>query len=384
MMLSLKKRGRILVILTSVLMLFLLRPYFVWGFALNKYINFLVSGILGLIFYSQIEINKSKSLQLLAAYFIALVTIYSFKNGANIIGFVTTLFVVFVPFVRDSFRKDVYETFSTVFVILVGISLLIWGGVILGVVSPIGTITPIDSTKDITYIVYPFCVTQGLDFRFYGPFDEPGVVGTLCGMLLFCERHNLKSYKAILLILYGLFSLSMFFYLVLLVILIMNSLFENHYRHPSVIFLTLFIILFLSTNNNSFMYDTIWRRLEWDWEEMSFKGDDRMSEDADFYFQQIKGTSAFWFGVSDKAAYLENVEGSSSYKNVIATHGAILFGAYVLFFILYGLKYRQTNTAYILYLFVMLGTIYQRPSLFSFVWLFLFTYMARDKYSENL
>ena len=132
------------------------------------------------------------------------------------------------------------------------------------------------------------------------------------------------------------------------------------------------------------MYDNIWKRMEWDWEEMSFKGDDRMSDDADFYYQQIKGTPAYWFGVSDKATYLENVEGSSSYKNVIATHGAILFGAYVLFFILYGLKYRKTNTAYILYLFVMLGTIYQRPSLFSFVWLFLFTYMARAKYAENL
>ena len=256
----------------------------------------------------------------------------------------------------------------------------------MGVLHSIGTLSPLDETKTGiygTYWVYPLCVSQGLDIRFYGPFDEPGVVGTVSALLLFCNRGTLRSFKSIVLLLTGMFSLSLFFYIIVIVYYLLFGVSKLNRSKSIVVALSLFAGFYFLTRNNDTMRSVLWDRFLWDSSIGAIAGEDRMRGNDDV-FDRIRGTSEYWYGVKDKDAYLSQVEGSSSYKNVIALNGMFFFILYILFFISYGLIHKTNNVSFVVYLIVFFATIYQRPGLFSFVWFFLFTYMARlDKISNT-
>jgi predicted RNA-binding protein with RPS1 domain len=84
-------------------------------------------------------------------------------------------------------------------------------------------IDPLNPLKDFLYKQYPFLVMPNevinVEFpRFYGVFDEPGVIGTFAGIMLFAERYNLKKISNIILFVSGVFSFSLFFILLSAVI----------------------------------------------------------------------------------------------------------------------------------------------------------------------
>lgn len=82
----------------------------------------------------------------------------------------------------------------------------------LGYISPIGQITI--EQHDRVYTVYPLLVLdKGVDIlRFYGPFNEPGVVGTLGAVLLCTQKFNFKDWRTLIILLAGVLSMSLFFF----------------------------------------------------------------------------------------------------------------------------------------------------------------------------
>ncbi len=377
-----KENNRFILILSyvaAILFFVLLRPYFTWSFALNNKVNFYLSAILSLVFFIQRK-KLSNHETMLFVFLIFTVGLFSIRAGGNFLGLLTIMFIVLIPFAKDSFYKSVFDHFTSIYCLIVGISLITWILVLMGIAHPVGFLSSLDETKTgiyATYMVYPLCVSQGLDFRFYGPFDEPGVVGTVSALLLFCNRGSLKSFKSIVLLLTGLFSLSLFFYIIVIVYYLLFGVSKHNRNISIIIVLSLFAGLFLLTRNNDIMRTVLWDRFLWDEFENTIAGDDRMGQIGDEAFERIRGTDEYWFGVKDKQAYLSFVEGSSSYKNVIALNGMIFFILYVLFFFLFGLTYKKNWVSFIIYMIVFLATIYQRPGLFSFVWFFMFSYMAR-------
>ena len=122
--------------------------------------------------------------------------------------------------------------------------------------------------------------------------------------------------------------------------------------------------------------ELIWSRLEWNAAEGTIAGNSRVMTSAD---EAIVGTSEFWWGVKDKGAYWEEAFGSSSIYSIIAMYGFVFTIFYLLFFLRYGRLYKK-SWAFLLYAFVVIGCMYQRPNIFNLLYLFLFACMAR--YSE--
>ena len=84
---------------------------------------------------------------------------------------------------------------------------MVWLLLFFGIPVPGKIIAPLNAVKTYNYIAYPFLVIPnylgaGLDvyfqsLRFCGPFDEPGVVGTIAGLMLYIDNFNLKDKRNI-------------------------------------------------------------------------------------------------------------------------------------------------------------------------------------------
>ena len=59
------------------------------------------------------------------------------------------------------------------------------------------------------------------------------------------------------------------------------------------------------------MNQYMWRRMSLS-EDGKLVGDTRMSESAEFYYEKVKGSSEFFFGVRNRDAVVNNLDGSSS------------------------------------------------------------------------
>ena len=103
-----------------------------------------------------------------------------------------------VPFGSKRFMVNVFDRYKTLYSIIIGISILVWLLLFFGIPVPGKIIAPLNAVKTYNYIAYPFLVIPnylgaGLDvyfqsLRFCGPFDEPGVVGTIAGLMLYIDN----------------------------------------------------------------------------------------------------------------------------------------------------------------------------------------------------
>jgi len=81
---------------------------------------------------------------------------------------------------------------------------------------------PVKLEYQIYFYSYFFSIIPNYDvpsnfYRFCGIFEEPGVVGTVCSLLLISDKMNLKNYENKLLLLYGGISFSLAFYVIVLI-----------------------------------------------------------------------------------------------------------------------------------------------------------------------
>ena len=372
----------ILALLAAILLFYFTKPYFVWEIADNNYVNFMASALLAFCFYLNCKIKVDNIHYFV--FLLGLLLFYAYKSEANFTGVVSLCLVAFTPFANNAFYSKTFDFFTTIYAVITTISIIVLILSLLGIISPISTIEAPDETNAIGYYsIYPLLVTQPLIFRFYGVFDEPGVIGTLSAILLICKRLDLRDWRSVVIMIAGIISMSMFFYLIIFAYLAIKLFVENSGGKFGVVLVFLFFAIFyLATSNNEIMKETLWSRFAWDSETGFFEGENRM-HGKDIMYDEIKGTSEFWFGVKNRELYLLSVEGSSSYKNVIALNGVIFFSLYILFYFLIGLKYKPNWFSFLSYCLVVSTTIYQRPNTFSFVWLFLFLCVVKNSQEQN-
>lgn len=134
------------------------------------------------------------------------------SNLFGVIARFTTMLLITIPFMKREFSRLVYEDFLNIYVVFISISLSVYICAQLGYISPIGQITI--EQHDRVYTVYPLLVLdKGVDIlRFYGPFNEPGVVGTLGAVLLCTQKFNFKDWRTLIILLAGVLSMSLFFF----------------------------------------------------------------------------------------------------------------------------------------------------------------------------
>lgn len=358
------------------LLFILMDPYFIWSLSTNKTV---ISIIPIIFFWYNIDNFTYKKISLFT-FFIIILFLAAIVTNSNIFGIIIMLLISAIPFVKRTALLNVYKSYRCIYTFFISISMIIWLLVVLGVKIPYNIIEPLNALKTHKYLAYPFLVIpdtflfepEGLyaSIRFCGPFDEPGVVGTISFLMLLAGKFNLRIKQNIILFLSGIISFSLFFYIGIFIYLI-YFLFVSSKKKYSLIILLLAISFYTFTKENVFLNQTIWNRIKWDEDKKSIVGNNRSGYDLDTYFDNIIGSKVFYFGLQDEKI-LNSFSGSASYKNAILTYGFLTLSLYIVFFLLYAYYNMHKKIEIFGIMMFMLLTFYQRPSFFSIYYILLF------------
>ena len=204
-----------------------------------------------------------------------------------------------------------------------------------------------------------------------GIFDEPGYIGTIAGILFpaMLENKSKKNIKWLFLLIFeGVFSMSMAFYLLSFITLIVYA-----YRKGAFIFIFIMLALiigffvFVNISFKSGILKSIQSRI--DLNSSTIIKDNRTSITTDIVIRRMfqnKGKD-LWFGYGMKA-FSQNplINGSFSVKCLIYDYGLIGTFFYIGTFVVIPVIERNINKYTLAFLLCFLFSIYQRPYVLTF------------------
>ena len=372
------------------LLFFLTSPYFFWDWYGNLLVTILVSTVAMLIIWKHKEKVTGKKKAILTFY-VCVWLLYLFNEfikGARlgVVAYMPYVLLGFVPFINKDLGRYVFNKFVTVYAILIGLSMVSWILAMTGMISPIGELGVGNESLEAqnkSYLVYPLSLISiggiGIyDFgRFGGFFDEPGVVGTLGGLMLCALRYNMRDWRSIVILFSGLLSASMFFYGWTAVYWILQLLLVKKKYGVMLLLVSGIMVSYQLTKDNAAVSYLVWDRFEWDSEKGGFAGNTREGEKTTMTLERMNATGEIWFGVEDKEAYWDEMKGTASIYNVFAMYGIIFTALYITWLIAFGYHYRINRWDFLLYCIMVLGCMYQRPNMFDLPFTFLFVSTAR-------
>ena len=311
------------------------------------------------------------SLFLLFVFFI--ISSFNRYDDTNLIG----KFFLFLPFllylVKDNVWRYTYNSFVKIYALALIPSIIIYIVVIwLEIDLPNKTIEPLNNLKLVDYQAYPFMVTSFTkipwdSFRFCAYFDEPGVVGTISGVLLVVNRLNFKQWYNWPILISGIFSFSLFFY-----VLIGLYVFFWGGKVSRLIIVSFIVVavIYLVQQEDSVLNNLILSRLEID--DGQIVGNNRTKESFDVFYSKFLDSDKLWFGYGGGYSSKVVDVGGFSYKDLIVDYGIIVFGLYVIGMILLLWEKCKKRKYFLIALFLFVTVMYQRPMVSSMLGIFLF------------
>lgn len=300
-----------------------------------------------------------------------------FVDKTNIITIVNFLAFAFIPTLKKEIVHETYKTFYKIVAIFLAMSIVNYLLHICGIDINGKNISPLNDLKRITYTMYPFLVVPSdASARFFSIYDEPGVVGTICAMIIVSEKLNFHKKINIIFLIAGLLSMSMFFYVGLIMGVII---FTSNKRR--IWYALAFIVFFILTYNNSVMYDTLWSRFEYDSSSGRLAGDNRTGGKVGDYFDSIVGTPIFFLGHGSE--FVEQFTGEASLKLVIIKYGFIFAFFNLLGYVILSLREIKNKKEWVYFILFFFVTIYQRPGFINTASIFLYT-MLIYSYASNV
>lgn len=345
-------------------------PAIVWH---NPYVSFIcivVFAFIGLCKYRTLRKNN-------VTIFLAFLILYLYFNISqqyNLFRYGIFVLTCSVFLFNDQFINKIFESFTRVYSILMIPSIVVFILVLAGFdyLLPSTILDPIEVSKGHNYVHYPFLVMPdyltNIDFfRFMAFYDEPGVVGTISGLLLFSRRLNFKDWITYPVLISGILSMSLTFYVMLVVYILVISDLKTKIWILSI--LTVIISLsYVYVEEYLNMY--ILERLDFSDGKMS--GNNRTSASFDMFFHNfIRNDNHLFFGYGNNYAKTVN-PGGASYKDIIVDNGIFFFLAYILSFVtLARTKLKNKNIAFLVYIIAFACVFYQRPFIHTFVYFIL-------------
>lgn len=273
---------------------------------------------------------------------------------------------------NNNFSYKIFEFFFRIYSISMIPSILIFILVLSGFghLLPSTILEPIEISKEHDYIHYPFLVMpdflKSIDyFRFMAFYDEPGVVGTISGILLLCRKLQFKDWLTYPVLISGILSMSLTFY----IMLALNTLIVSDLKTKILVLTILITIVFLSYNYieeylNLYIFDRL------NFNDGKMEGDNRTSASFDmFYHNFIRNDSHLFFGYGNNYAKIVN-PGGASYKDIIVDNGIFFFIAYILSCMaLASTKLKKKSL--MIYIITFACVFYQRPFIHTFVYFIL-------------
>lgn len=355
--------------LLSILFFILLLPYFVWHYPIVRHLVEICFILISLFFIDTTKNGNKLALSILLLF----ILLYLLIRGGSITSFFSNIFLLVLFNIKDVVKIKLFRTALNVFAIMLGISLILYILVCwLKVPIPGQSIEPLNAVKLDDYIKYPFLVTYDSSYgfssmRFYGLFDEPGVVGTLCTLFLFSNKYRLNSWQYVILFVSGLFSFSFFFYVMSLFFLLRKQYFK--YVALGLVCLLFLIIIFKDffITNYEIFDKLIFSRFT---SEGSYGGNRVSSLFADKYIDYLQTVDVFWGRGSKELSLIE--EGGSSYKFLIYSNGIVWFIFLCTFFIINTFIVSRNIKVRFYSIIVFLGVLYQRPNVLDLPYFFIF------------
>lgn len=364
-------------------LLFSLIPaFYVWNNPLDTIFTFLLSAMV-LVDTAQNRTSRDRFRLMGIGLYLLIFMVFIIRSDFTILGIIKKLFVIPLLFARRDLLEETFRAFVRIFAIVMSVSLVVYFVVVLlGINLPRVQIQPLNDLKTGSYYLYPFLILTdardmiGFSFRFHGFFDEPGVVGTISAIILVIERFNLRSKFNIVILLAGIFSFSMFFYLTCFIAILLTA--PNKVKIGTLVLVAVLLYLF---RDNEIVDQLIFSRFTDD-EGLWSLYDNRNTGVFNLYYESFSKSSAFWTGLGAGSA--ANIgEGGSSYKMLVYDYGMIFFVLYVAIYYFFVFGIFKGWKTYFAFSLILLGTMYQRPFVGEITYTFLMlvsTYLIAERY----
>lgn len=340
-------------------------PYFTW----NLSISALGLSSMTIAFLAILKFKKNNLLFLGFGLLTVLYVLMAVRGNYSIGGAIVLLLIVPIFYMDPCLICKIYKVFVIMFSVLLLISFIIYILVVLlDIPIPGSDIEPLNQLKTyIVYTKYPFLVVADsynfLKFRFAGYFDEPGVVGTISAVCLLTNKFNMKKWYNIILLICGLFSMSLFFIGVSFFYFFMVA-----SPKAKIIVVIIASVLVCSLWDNEVVSMTLFNRFFDEGGTLSLQSNrTHLSES---WYNKFSCSYDYWIGLGQGAHFIYD-EGGSSYKDIIIDYGAIFLFLYVLGFVIAMFKYGKSNNNKLIYVFVLISVIYQRPFIENVSYVFL-------------
>ena len=351
--------------------------YYVWYSVLSN----ILLVVLSLFFVVNIAKKGIANSKILAGVLFTLTFLYyAIASSYNFYGFIAVICLLPIILAKKTYVVNVYNAFIRVYAGIMLISMISFSLVAyLGIDLPHYSIPPLNEGKAYDYYVYPFFVTGDtlLTIRFFGLFDEPGVVGTISGIILITENFNLKKWYNIVILVTGLLSLSLFFIILCAIYILATA--PIKYKVFSILLVGIVVVLF---SQSEILDQYIFSRLLF--EDNKFVGDTRSHGDFDSFYAKFRQSSAYLTGLGAGTGAARN-EGGSSYKQLIVDYGLIFFLVNIFCYYLFSRKTLTSFKMIFVFFLSLLGSMYQRPFVTIPIYVFLMiasVYVISDNYKN--
>lgn len=357
-----------------------LKPYYVWS-ASTIFAMGVVPAVYLLFSVKHLDLSGNKVIFFVS--FLGLLLGLSLIQGYTISYTIFICSLVVFPFFEAQFAKDVIYYFKWVMAIALGGALVFWVLHLLGIPLISHYITSLNSEFSQGYTAFPpFLVARnGADgfSRFFGPFDEPGVVGTVCLMLMYVEDYNLKDKKNLVIFIACLCSFSFVFIMGSLIYLAFYVGSKNIKR--GILLGVLLIALYFVTKEIPIFYDLIYSRMEVDEASGKLAGDNRFGDAQLLYVGSLVGTPAFLWG--DFGASEGEFLGARSILDAIISYGVVFCVLYLVWFISYSVKLIHNVRYILLFVILLISVLYQRPNFIHPSYILLFSMFIMHHSEQN-
>lgn len=213
------------------------------------------------------------------------------------------------------------------------------------------------------YFSYLYMQNDGI--RLCGLFNEPGYMGTILGLIIAVEGFNFKRIGNVVLLIAGFFTLSVAFFVLLFVGLIIKSLSSRKFL---IGFLLSLIIAYFSVDyfdKDNVVKDYIEMQTTYDKSSNSIGGHSREDDSFTKIYKNFNESGPILFGYGTGYCSMHGMQKTSSIRISFVEWGYI--GSLIIYglLLLTGFYATKKNKQALLFLFCFALSLYQRPNVFS-------------------
>lgn len=344
----------------------LMSPYFVWEYDLTIYrLVHLVGNLI--LLYIILKHHNSTVYNIELVVFFFLVSIYTMIGGTenHAITYIPLISIFFLA-LKPVEQMRIFYHFVNILTVIYAIGLISYLLSVLGLNIRLGTAIAPNTFKNPYYVFFGHVEETGLPiYRFSSIFDEAGVVGTINGLILSITGISFRNMKSVILLLAGLISFSLAFYIILLLIMLSTMNLKK-------IILSIIVLIVIVTITKDRFSELIASRLVI--QNGRLVGDNRTDIEFDTFYDLFisKGGNDLIFGRGvGYAQSIEDSAGVSSYKTVVLNYGivgVVLFVGFYLFSVWF--NFRTKQEWFVCFIFII--SAYQRPDLLYYYCLTIF------------